>query len=303
MRVLITGITGFVGRHLAPALEAAGHRVWGLATDLPAGQAGDRVLEADVRSCEALRAVLERVEPEAIIHLGGLSHVGDSWRCPGEYLRVNFVGTTHLVELAAGAKLLFASSAEVYGRVPEEEQPIDEERALEPRSPYAMTKACAETVTLGAGGVVVRCFNIVGPGQSRHFALPSFAAQLAAIARREREPVLAVGDLTPRRDFVHVADAVAAYRVLLEAGEGGAVYNVASGRAVSIAQALERLRDLSGVEAEVRQDPERVRPSDLALLCGDNRRLRALGWEPRRCLDEALTALWQEAAEEGGDGG
>lgn len=140
--------------------------------------------------------------------------------------------------------------------------------------------------------MVARAFNLVGAGQAAAFALPAFAQQLADIARGEKEPVLRVGNLTARRDFVHVEDGAAAFRLLVEKGRPGSVYNIASGRAFSIAEALAKLKALSGVAAHTQEDPERMRPVDLPLLLGDASRLRALGWEPRRTLDEALADLW-----------
>jgi GDP-4-dehydro-6-deoxy-D-mannose reductase len=167
-----------------------------------------------------------------------------------------------------------------------------------PASPYALTKAAAERLALARGAVVVRSFNLVGGGQAASFALPSFARQLAAIERGEAEPVLRVGNLSARRDFVHVADAVEAYRLLAEAGRPGEVYNLASGEAVSMRHALDRLLALSGVAAEVQVDPERLRPVDVPALAGDARRLRELGWTPHRGLDDALAELWREARRE-----
>jgi GDP-4-dehydro-6-deoxy-D-mannose reductase len=155
-----------------------------------------------------------------------------------------------------------------------------------------MTKAASERLAYAHGAVVMRAFNLVGPGQAPNFALPTFAAQLAAIARGEQEPVLKVGNLSARRDFLHVDDGAAALRLLVEKGEPGGTYNLASGTAFSIAEALERLQAVSGVDARIETDPERMRPADLPLLLGDNRRLQALGWKPERSLDEALADLW-----------
>lgn len=298
MRFFLSGISGFIGRHLATDLCARGDEVSGFSADPVAPLADARVFEHDLLDVAGVARRIEDCDPEVIIHLAGLSHVGQSWQRPGDYYRVNFEGTAALLRAAGGRRLVFASSAEVYGCVPEDEQPLNEDRVLDPRSPYAITKACAERLALDHGAVVVRSFNAVGPGQSPHFALPSFAAQLAAIRHRESEAVLQVGDLSPRRDFVHVTDVVEGYRVLAERGEGGSVYNLASGRGVSIGEALDRLRRISGVAARVERDEARVRPVDMPLLVGDNRRLAALGWSPRKDLDQALEELWREAVAE-----
>lgn len=296
-RVLVTGSSGFVGSRLCAALQAAGAEVAGLTSE-GGDEAGLRVFTADIAASSPLRAALAAFRPETVVHLAGLSHVGESWKRPGDYLRVNFGGTRNLVRLAGDAQVIFASSAEVYGAVPAAEQPIGEERPPEPRSPYAMTKACAEQVALDYGAVVVRSFNTLGPGQASIFALPSFAAQLRAIARGEAEPVLRVGDLSPRRDFLHLDDAVAGYLALVARGRRATVYNLASGEAHSIGEVLARLMAIAGVEAEVRRDESRVRPIDVPLLQGDGQRLRDLGWAPRRSLDEALADLWQATAAE-----
>ena len=295
MRVLITGVSGFIGCHLANQLESAGAEIFGLAADRPERVIGE-IFETDICDRPALSKIFDRCAPDVVVHLAGLSHVGQSWNRPGDYLRVNFTGTRNVVRAAGECRVIVASSAEVYGVVPETEQPITEDRPLDPRSPYAMTKACAEVLAREHGAIIARAFNVVGLGQSGHFALPSFAAQLAAIQRRESPAVMCVGDLSPRRDFLHVDDAVSAYLTLIDRGEPGEVYNVASGDAWSIGEVLERLRQISGVEAEVERDEERLRPVDVPLLRGDNRKLRALGWSPEYDLDRALGDIWSAAS-------
>ena len=304
MRVLITGITGFVGSHLARYLEEKDDiEVVGLASASIDRAAADerlspaRLHNVDISDRVALGRAVEVIAPDAIVHLAGLSHVGESWRRPGDYLRVNFCGTRNLMHVAKGCRVLFASSAEVYGPVPEDEQPIREDRPVEPRSPYAMTKACAEEVALDHGAIVVRSFNSIGPGQGRQFALPSFASQLAAIRAGRSEAIIKVGDLSPKRDFLHVSDAVAGYEQVLRNGRVGEIYNLAGGEAHSIADALERLRRASGVEAEIQVEAARVRPVDIPLLHGDITRLKTLGWQPRYDLDRALNDLWRETLE------
>lgn len=293
MRYLITGISGFVGQHLARHLLEQGAEVFGSCLGECLEIPGVEVLEADLLDPEALVRVVDRADPGVVIHLGGMSHVGESWQHMAEHFQVNVLGTENLLGAARGRRVVLASSAEVYGRVPESEQPIHEERPMAPRTPYALTKAAAERLALGAGAVVVRSFNVVGPGQAPQFALPTFTAQLAAIERGLQEPVLQVGNLGACRDFVHIADAVNGYRLVAERGEAGEVYNLATGVEHSVREVLEKLIAVSGLSVEVRQDSRRVRPVDVSLLCGDASRLRALGWEPKHDLDAALADLWR----------
>ncbi len=304
MRVLITGACGFVGRHLARRLCAAGDEVVGTWWPQPPADppAGVELIAADVEDAARVAEIVGRVRPDAIVHLAALSHVGESWERPGSYYRVNVAGTEHVVRAAGRARVLVASSAEVYGAVPEDEQPIGEDRPLAPGTPYGVTKAAAERLALALAGegraevVIVRSFNLIGPGQAPRFALPSFAAQLAGVRRGESEPVLRVGNLSARRDFVHVEAAVRAYELLLREGIPGTAYNLSSGRAWSIQQALDALIRISGVHARVETDPERFRPIDQPLLCGDPARLSALGWRPEPGFDRAIEDIWHEAA-------
>lgn len=296
MRVLVTGVGGFLGGHLAGRLLDRGHHVigttWGTSSDLQRVE----LHEVDLLDAAGLTAVVRNASPEAIIHLAGLSHVGESWKRPADYFQVNVLGTENVLDAAAEAgrcRVLLASSAEVYGLVPEDRQPIVESQPVAPRTPYALTKAAAERLTVRAGGIVARCFNLVGPGQSDRFALPAFAAQLAAIQKGEqKEAVLQVGNLSARRDFVHVADGVAALALLAEKGAPGEIYNVASGKAFSIEEALDRLIAISRLKVKTHEDPERLRPVDMPLLEGDAAKLRALGWKPERDLGAALGELW-----------
>ena len=263
-------------------------------TAIPPGVTG---YEADLLDGTALAHAVRVAAPDAVVHLAGLAHVGESWKRQQEYFRINVQGTENLLAAAAGMQVVVASSAEVYGVVPEAEQPIRESRPVAPSSPYAQTKAAAERLALASGAVVVRSFNLVGAGQSKSFVLPGLAAQLARIARHRQEPVLWVGNLEARRDFLHIDDGVEAYRLLAAAGRAGEVYNLASGRAWSIREALDRLLTISGVQARVEIDPKRLRANDLPLLLGDAARLRAVGWAPRRTFDEALAGLWAAARE------
>jgi GDP-4-dehydro-6-deoxy-D-mannose reductase len=294
VRILVTGAGGFVGRRLVAALVERGHRVGQLLLEPDEGSAAESRFLGDLRDRDAVAGVMADFAPQAVAHLGALSEVASSWQRVGEYFVVNVLGTANVVDTApAGCRVVFASSAEVYGIVPGEAQPIREERPPHPESPYAMSKAAAELVALRAGAVVVRSFNLVGPGQSPRFALPSFAAQLAEIASGKRSPRLLVGNLSARRDYLHVDDGVDGYVALLETAAAGEVYNLASGQSVEVGDALRRLIAITGRQVSVEVEAARLRPVDVPLLCGNASRLRALGWEPSRGLDRALGDLWQ----------
>lgn len=297
MRILITGVSGFVGGRLVRHLRQRGDEIAGTYVgprpDLPDVELQD----LDLAAVDSLRSLIRQLAPERIIHLAALSHVGASWERMGAYFQVNVLGTENLMIAAGEIPVLVTSSAEVYGEVPVVEQPIAESRVPNPASPYALTKAAAERLSLARGATVVRMFNLVGPGQAPGFALPSFAGQLAEIAAGRCEPVIAVGNLEARRDFTHVDDAVEGLALLSRRGEPGCIYNLASGKALSIREMLDRLVEVSGVEARVELDPERMRPIDLALLQGDAGRLESLGWRPDRGVRQALVDLWDTVRE------
>lgn len=296
MRVLITGVGGFLGRRLAAALLDRGHEVVGTVL-------ADELLELPGVECEALdvqdrAAVTEliaRRNPHSVVHFAALSHVGSSWTRIPEHFRINVLGTEAVLDACPGRRVLFASSAEVYGVVDPPDLPIREDQPLAPANPYAFGKAAAERLVRRAGGVVVRCFNVVGPGQAATFALPTFASQLARIGMGLAPPVLRVGNLDAIRDFVHVDDAISGFVVALEQGPAGAVFNLASGEGTRLADVLARMIALAGLEVAIEVDPERLRPAEAPRLEGSAAQLEALGWLRRHTLDEALAALLAEA--------
>jgi GDP-4-dehydro-6-deoxy-D-mannose reductase len=286
MRALVTGAGGFVGGYLTAHLEASGDDVVDPAVDVTDG--------------DAVRRAVAEAAPDAVYHLAAASHVGSSWAAPVEVLRVNTEGTLNVLLACSDAgvhRVLSVGSAEEYGLVRPEQLPLVEETALRPVSPYGASKAAAELLALqahlgrGLGVVMVRPFNHLGPGQSDRLVASTLAHQ---VARNEVEgsDVILAGDLSPRRDFTDVRDVVRAYRLLVEQGEPGEVYNVCSGEDVQVAEVAERLIELSGRTMRVELDPERLRPVDLPALRGDNAKLRrATGWEPEIPLSRTLSDL------------
>jgi GDP-4-dehydro-6-deoxy-D-mannose reductase len=294
MRALITGVAGFVGPHLARELTAAGHEVVGL--DLKTGP--------DLLDSERWAAVVGQQRPDAIYHLAGWSDVGRSWQEPIPTFQVNALGTMSVLEAAAAAsvaRVLVVSSADVYGTVAPEQQPIAETHPLQPRSPYGVSKQSAEALAMryaracDLGVIVVRPFNHVGPGQSTRFAAPAFAAQIAEAERRGGGEVVH-GDLQAKRDLTDVRDVVRAYRLLVEAGEPGEVYNVCSGIAVTMESVLAMLVEKSKVPIQTALDPSRLRPIELPVLQGSRHKLTsATGWEPALPLGQTLTDVLEDA--------
>jgi GDP-4-dehydro-6-deoxy-D-mannose reductase len=287
VRAFVTGGSGFVGGWLRAHAEAN----------------GDTVLwpEVDVTDQAALRSAVTDAAPEVIYHLAALTHVGESWAAPEQTLLVNALGTLHLLEAARSLRVpprvLLVCSAEVYGAVRPEDLPLTESSPLRPVTPYAASKVAAEFLGLQAWlahqlpVLRVRAFNHVGPGQAPTFVVSSLARQIA-LAERQGGTELRVGNLSPRRDFTDVRDVVRAYRLLVEAGQPGEVYNVCSGRDVAIQDLAQRMLAVAGIDMSVVVDAGLVRPVDVPVLRGDPTRLRAAtGWVPQILLDDTLTSV------------
>jgi GDP-4-dehydro-6-deoxy-D-mannose reductase len=296
MRVLVIGANGFVGPHLCRLLEDSGDEVVPLCG--VGGMHLPNAVQIDVRDARAVSDAVRSVSPHAIINLAGISSVSYSHENPTATLEVNALGALNVCLAAraseSGVRLLFVSSGEVYGTVPEE-QPATEQTVVAPTSPYAASKVAAETIcfqfarSYGLHVVCARPFNHLGVGQAPAFAIPSFARQLEQARRTGSGAALSVGNLAPIRDFSHVRDVVAAYRLLLERGISGQVYNICSGHGRSMRSILDELVELAGVRADIHVDPGKLRPVDIPSLVGSAAKVRALGWSPRWSVRDALS--------------
>jgi len=294
MRALVTGASGFVGRHLVAHLESCDDEVVG--TDRSDG--GPDLLDA-----EGFEHLLTDIRPEVVYHLAGQADVGRSWSAPVETLRANIEGTHNVLAAARSAevaRVVTVTSADIYGLVERDDLPLTESSPVRPVSPYAASKAAADLVAqqahLGHGQDVVRArsFNHLGPGQSDRFVCSALAARIVANERSGGSEVR-VGNLTPRRDFTDVRDVVRAYRRMATSGVAGQAYNVCSGRSTSVQEVVDRLLEMSPQEMQVEVDPDLFRPADLEELRGDPSRLvEDTGWSTEYALDDTLKDLLED---------
>ncbi len=305
--VLVTGVSGFVGPHLARALVASGARVLGLGVEPapPAGVPLEGWHAADLREPAAVARAVALAKPDAVVHLAGQSSAARSFEDPAGTFETNVTGTRNLLEAArAGApqaRLLVVGSSEVYGPQPEGSR-AGEETPFAPVSPYAASKAeadrLAEVSAQGEQGldvVRVRAFSHTGPGQSPTFVVPAFAQQIAAIEAGRADAVLRVGNLEVMRDFSDVRDVVRAYLALLERGVRGVAYNVCRGEGVKLTEVVRRLVALARVAIRVEVDPARLRPADIPWLVGDPARIaRDTGWRAEIPLERTLADVLEE---------
>jgi GDP-4-dehydro-6-deoxy-D-mannose reductase len=306
VRILITGITGFVGSHFAEyALERGvdvyGSYRWRSKTE-NIDHLGSRInlVECDLRDVSSVQHLLEASRPDAIIHLAAQSFVGSSWQAPAETLFTNTVAQVNLLEAirqrSQCPRFLVVGSSEEYGAVYEGELPITEDNPLRPLSPYAVSKVTQDLLgyqyfkSYGLPIVRSRAFNHEGPRRGDVFVTSNFARQIAEIEAGLRAPVVHVGTLKTRRDYTDVRDIVRGYWLLLERGEPGEVYNLCSGKAWEIGEVLEFLIGETRVRPiDVREDPARLRPSDVPMLLGDASRIRrAVGWQPELPFEQTL---------------
>ena len=299
MRSLITGGRGFVGQWLAAHLRSLGDEV--VVIDL----------EVDVTDPAAVLAALTAAAPDAVYHLAAMTHVGESWDDPLKVLEVNVLGTAVLLAAArqcgSDPRVLVTSSAEVYGAVTDPSKlPLREDSPTAPLTPYAASKLAAEAFVdqavrgHGQHAITVRPFNHIGPGQTPNFAVPALAKRIVAAERRGADAIV-VGNLSARRDFTDVRDVVRAYRLLVESGTPGTVYNVCSGHDVAIQEIADQLLALAGASLHLEVDPALVRPVEVPELRGDPSRLQGVtSWKPEIPLAQTLADVlgyWRGTAD------
>lgn len=315
MRVLVTGIEGFVGSHLAEhLLTIPGVEVHGTVLDPLNTPNIDPIKPSltlhplDVTQSDAVARVFHDLRPERVLHLAGQAFVPASLQDPAATFRSNILGGVSVLEAArknlqefgSGPSVLIVSTGEVYGRVDPDKQPIGEDTPLRPNNPYAASKASIDLIaqqyhlSFGVDVVIARPFNHAGPRQSPVFVCSDFAMQVAEIAAQKRSPQMHVGNLEARRDFTDVRDVVRAYWQLFTRNTPVSVFNVCSGKALQIRTVLATLQEIAGVKVEIVAEETRLRSYDVPVVVGNNERLKhATGWSPIIGFHQTLQDTYQ----------
>lgn len=310
MRALVTGADGFVGQWLLAALLDRGWsvsgQIRGRTPDLVTlgNEQGGKVdwQTTAITDGPQLKEIVRSAKPDAVFHLAAQSFVPASREDPLATIETNVSGLVCLLEAVHAhspeASVVAVGSADAYGAVKADQLPVRETQPLAPLNPYAASKAAAELIALQYARakmcrvVATRSFNHTGPGQRASFAVASFARQVADIKAKRQEPVLAVGDLSPRRDYCDVRDVVEAYLLLAADGEPGCVYNVCSGQDRSMAEIVDMLLSIAGVRAEIRPTASLLRPVEAQVVRGDPTSLRErTGWRPVISLERTLSDM------------
>lgn len=292
----MTGASGFVGRHV--------RRGVGL------GEFGDAVFiglpdSCDIRDSTAVESFVSAQRPDSVLHLAAQSFVPLSFDNPRETFDVNVIGTLNVLLALRNTqfrgRLIYVSSGDVYGIVPDSALPVDETRLPAPLSPYGASKVASEQLCLQwhrsnrLDVVIARPFNHIGPGQDHRFVVPALGKQVVEIARGRQQPVVEVGDIETTRDFVDVRDVVTAYASIFKNGVSGRTYLVASGKERKIRDLLGMMCAISKIDPDIKQNPKRVRRSELRRMVADHKLLSAdTGWQPKFALEQTLSEVLAE---------
>jgi GDP-4-dehydro-6-deoxy-D-mannose reductase len=298
MRTLITGGTGFVGQYLCRSLLSDGAEVFTFSIDPPPSGMGARYehIQGDLRDEKVVEDLLADLKPAHVYHLAAISAVPVSWQKPRLTFDLNVWGTYNLLQASARLttcpRVLNVSTGAVYAAC---DEILTESSPLQPANPYAASKAMAELVRFQFPRLPVittRSFNHSGPGQTTDFVLPALAKQVADIQSGSVPAIIHVGALDVERDFLHVADVISAYRLLIDQGRPGEVYNVSSGEPRKLTEALERLCGIAGVRPEIRTDSTKIRAEQVRRIFADSEKLRQhTGWRPQKSWNDLLHDL------------
>ncbi len=308
MRIFVTGATGFVGNHLVDLLKKEKAEFFGICfPDEPEQEkypSEFHMYKADVCYEKEIEEFVKISKPDYVFHLAAVSNVGQSWKKREETFKVNIMGTFHLLEAvrkhACKARVLFISSSDVYGLLEPYSKPLTERDPVCPVSPYGFTKMSGENLCRfyseieALDIIIARSFPHTGPGQSPDFVCSDWASQIARIEKGLSPPIIKVGNIEAKRDFIDVRDVVRAYFSLIKKGRRGHIYNVSSGRAISLKKILDMLLENSKVKIDIKKERSKLRKVDIPVLVGDNRKIREeISWAPEVPMEQTLLDLLQ----------
>lgn len=303
---MITGVTGFAGKHLVTYLtKEDNHKILGIDLNSKNFNLDDspeeiEFTEADLTDRWKIFNIIKKFKPQQVYHLAAQSSVSYSWENPVETFRINVFGGINILEglrtFCPGCKILVACTAEEYGETDCEGKAVSEDFRIYPQNPYAISKSALDffsSVYYSAYKLPVfisRAFNHIGPGQSERFVCSDFARQMALIDSGKQEPIIWVGNIQSQRDFLDVRDAVKAYNYIINKGCAGQVYNVCSGKKRKISDLLDILISLSKrSDIKVKIDRNKFRAIDVKLMYGDNSKLKTqTGWAPEYSIETSL---------------
>jgi len=304
LKALIIGAAGFVGGHLIEYLhEIEGVEVF--ATKLSGKTISTKsikehnIFNLDILEAAQVNSLIGNIGPDYVFHLAAQSSVSLSWKKPALTYNINIIGVVNLLEavklLNKKTRVLLIGSAEEYGKVSPEQLPISEEIPLKPENPYAVSKAAQEMTAdiyvraFGLDIIMVRAFNHIGIRQAPMFVISDFAKQIAEMEKGLREPVMHVGNLDVKRDFTDVRDIVRGYWMLAKSGKSGQVYNIGSGKSISIRELLNKMINMSSSRITVEVDTAKLRPVDIPELKADiSKIMKDVSWKPEIDIDTSL---------------
>lgn len=307
-RVLITGITGMIGMHVANACRKRGYETFGIARNsvesrLKAVQ-DPSIIRCDVLDRDNLMKVFNKVKPDIVFHFAAQAYNGYSWDCENLTHLTNITGTVNLLrcarEVVPDAKIVLACSSAEYGDITIEDCPLKEDRLLKPITPYGVSKLATEALghqyfcNYGMKIYLPRLFIHVGTGHPPATAIQNFARQIAMMKKGKQEPVMKAGNLDSSRDFIDVRDGVEALMIILDKGKPGVPINVCNNELVSLKEVLDILIKISGQKFIIELDKELLRPSDEKVLLGDNSRLKSLGWKRKYSMEQTLIDVYND---------
>lgn len=303
-KLLITGSSGFVGQHILNYLKKSNYEIHATYRSkephISQSSANLNFYKLDLLNSDEITTLVNKINPESVIHLAGASSPSESFKNPNHTLTTNIISELNLLEAIRNinykeCKILIISTGEIYGSVNPSDLPIKETAQLNPMSPYSVSKITQEYLALQyynsyqIKSVIARPFNHIGPAQSSQFVVSNFANQIARIEKNIQQPIIKVGNLMAKRDFTDVRDISKAYHLLLEKGKPGEIYNLGTGKSRSIKEILDILLSFSKHHISVEVDPSRYLPVDIADLYCDHQKITILtGWQPEIPLDKTL---------------